>query len=127
MLNELRDEIHKNAINHGFYDTDEDKNVLVKLMLIVSELGEACEAYRGEKYANIDRHKVEKWYIEKSNLNLEGIAFKMYIKDTFEDEIADAIIRLLDLCGHLGIDIAEHVRLKMDYNKNRPYKHNKKV
>jgi len=50
-----------------------------------------------------------------------------YVKDTFEDELADTIIRILDLCGYLGIDIDEHINLKMAYNRERPYKHNKKV
>jgi NTP pyrophosphatase (non-canonical NTP hydrolase) len=51
--------------------------------------------------------------------------FEALIKDTVEDELADVIIRALDLCGHLGIDIEKHVELKMQYNKSREYKHGK--
>jgi NTP pyrophosphatase (non-canonical NTP hydrolase) len=47
------------------------------------------------------------------------------IKDTVEDELADVIIRTLDLCGYLGIDIEKHVELKMRYNESREYKHGK--
>ena len=47
------------------------------------------------------------------------------IKDTFEDEIADSVIRLLDMCGGLGIDIDTHIRLKLEYNKTRERLHGK--
>lgn len=50
----------------------------------------------------------------------------MFVKDTLEDELADALIRLLDLTAHLGIDIERHIELKMQYNALRPYKHGKK-
>lgn len=45
------------------------------------------------------------------------------MKDTFEDEIADALIRILDMCGHMDIDIAKHVYQKLLYNRTRGYKH----
>lgn len=45
------------------------------------------------------------------------------MKDTFEDEIADSIIRLLDLCGKNNIDIEAHIQAKMDYNATRGFKY----
>ena len=44
----------------------------------------------------------------------------------FVVEIADAVIRLLDLSAGLGIDIDAHVCYKLEYNATRPYKHGKK-
>lgn len=114
MLNELRDEIHTNAKNHGFYENE--KNIPEILMLIVSELGEAMEAYRKDHYTG-------KYALQK---NISNNDFELFIKDRFEDEIADTIIRLLDLCGYMKIDIDTHVALKMKYNESRPYKHGKK-
>jgi len=69
-----------------------------KLMLIVSELAEACDALREERFG-----------IEE--------------KDTFEDELADVLIRTFDLCGALGVDIQRQVDWKMKYNKTREPKH----
>lgn len=113
-LNRLSILFHERSKSKGFWD--EPREIGTKLMLIVSELSEALEADRNGKHANM-----EKYY--------KGIAyadiFETYIKDTFEDEIADAFIRLLDLCGYLNIDIEKHVFLKMKYNDLRPYKHGK--
>ena len=64
-------------------------------MLIVTELAEAMESYRHQD------------------------------DDNFREEIADTFIRLLDLCGGLGIDIEEEINKKSQKNKNRPYKHGK--
>ena len=40
-------------------------------------------------------------------------------------ELADTFIRLLDLCGGLGIDIEQEIAKKSEKNKSRPYKHGK--
>ena len=52
--------------------------------------------------------------------------FEALVKDSVEDEIADAFIRLFDLCGFYGIDIEAHIKAKMAYNATRPAKHGKK-
>jgi NTP pyrophosphatase (non-canonical NTP hydrolase) len=52
-------------------------------------------------------------------------AFRSGIKDSFEDEIADAFLRLMDICGMLDIDIEKHIIMKSEYNKLRPAKHGK--
>ncbi len=74
---------------------DEKRNIGEALMLIVTELAEAMEAHRVQDEAN------------------------------FREEIADSFIRLLDLCGGLGIDIEEEIHKKSFKNKQRPYKHGK--
>lgn len=66
-----------------------------KLMLIVTEAAEAMEAYR-----------------DNNRLNLE-------------EELADIIIRTLDLCGGIGVDIQAIVEFKMEKNFLRPQKHGK--
>ena len=42
-------------------------------------------------------------------------------------ELADVIIRIADTCGRYGIDIEHAIKIKMEYNKTRPYKHGKKI
>lgn len=42
-------------------------------------------------------------------------------------ELADVIIRIVDGAYELGIDLDEAVKVKMAYNKKRPFKHGRKV
>ena len=74
---------------------DEERNIGEALMLVVTELAEAMEGYRHQDDAN------------------------------FREELADAFIRLLDLCGGLNIDIENEIYQKAVVNKKRPYKHGK--
>lgn len=143
-LNQLRDEIHANAKEKGFYDNPKEIGTL--LMLIVSELAEALEADRAGSFC--DFFKYEKYRKDKfefkhkqetdvrfmprspclisSSEEIEKEAFDIYIKNTFEDELADVIIRTLDICGYLNIDIERSVLAKMKYNKIREKMHSKK-
>lgn len=114
-LNELRDEIHKAAVDRGFYE--EQKELGTLLMLIVGELGEALEADRKMRWADLKAY-------QEAGKTPE--AFREFVKDTVEDEIADTFIRTLDLCGALGIDIEAHVREKLKYNETREKRHGKR-
>lgn len=38
-------------------------------------------------------------------------------------ELADIIIRVLDICAHHGIDIEQAIEDKMAFNAHRPYRH----
>lgn len=89
---------HQAVREKGFWE--QERNVGEMLMLVVSELGEAIEAHRTG-------------------------AFGVDQKDTFEDEIADAVIRLFDLCGGLGIDLERQMEWKIAFNKGREMRHGK--
>jgi len=123
-LNGLAREINLEAKSKGFWDNK--RNIGEMLMLIVSELGEAMEADRKDKHADIHKHHIsyETYQLHGDHLEFKE-SFEIYIKDTFEDEIADAIIRLLDLCAGLRIDIDWHIENKLKFNKTRPMLHGK--
>jgi NTP pyrophosphatase (non-canonical NTP hydrolase) len=116
MFNELAKEIHEGNTARGFWEGDRKLTEVV--MLTVCELAEAIEADRGEK-----------WATETDILQYKNIStpkrFKENIKDTVQDEIADAIIRLLDFSHKFNIDLDFHIKAKLDYNASRPYKHGK--
>lgn len=126
-LTEWSKEIHKANCEKGFYD--DPKNIGEILMLIVSEVSEALESHRkgisAEKNLS-DVHTTLKTIINHQNDFQFKENFKPLIKDTFEDEIADTMIRCMDLCGYLNIDIQNHIEAKLRYNKTREYKHGKK-
>ena len=44
-----------------------------------------------------------------------------------EEEVADIIIRALDLANFLGVDPARAIALKAEYNESRPYRHGGKL
>lgn len=110
------------------------ENVPTYLMLTVTELSEACEADRKGKHAKFNEFRaVYAGALEQAKRNGEEdpeslaykVAFEMTIKDTIEDEIADAFLRLMHFCGEYGIDIERHIQAKAAYNQLRPAKHGK--
>lgn len=130
MINRLGLEIHKNNKTKGFYE--DDKNIGEMLCLIHSEVSEALEADRNGKYCELDN---ENWSIDGKTLKQDLIefddmqfnhSFKMSVKDTFEDELADVMIRIMDLATFKGIDLEAHIKAKMRYNSLREHKHGKK-
>ena len=123
-LNEIAHEVHQNAKDHGWYD-GEDRGFPELIALMHSELSEALEEYRA---ANRIRpgdpmpmlYYSGGGYVATSQTRActkpEGVAI----------ELADCIIRILDTCAYMGIDIDEAIAIKHEYNKTRPYRHGEK-
>jgi len=44
-------------------------------------------------------------------------------KDTFREELADIVIRVLDAAEYYKIDLEKEIIIKNEYNKTRPYRH----
>jgi len=101
MFDDLAEEIHKNAVEKGFWDRTVDPIFVAKqMMMIVSEVSEAMEAVRKE-------------------MDPEQIS----------DEFADIIIRTLDLyagmseAGYVTKSLDYAIKQKMERNTHRPKKH----
>lgn len=105
-INETMVGIHRNAVDKGWWETD--RNIGEVIALCHSELSEALEEARKGKF--------ETYYNELKPDKPEGV----YV------ELADCMIRIMDYCGHIGIDLESVIREKMIYNGSRPYKHGKK-
>lgn len=121
---------HQNSKDHGFWDGEQ--NLSEKLMLIVTEVSEACECLRGasrERFPESDfLDAVDDTGFSQYHFDLThypDVAFQNNVKDTFPDELADIVIRVADLAGYLGYDLDRHIQLKMEYNASRPKKHGK--
>lgn len=107
-LNEICKESHQISKDHGWHDSERTFGDFIALCH--SELSEALEYFR--KTGNT----TETIY-ETDNGKPEGVP----------SELADVIIRIADYCGQMNIDLEEIVRVKMDYNKSRSYRHGNKV
>ncbi len=103
--NALKDQAYENATRHGFHDQKE--SMPHDLCMVITELGEAINAHRSGIRADKEEF-FEKYVYDRPDdwqVRHWRDGFERHIKDTFEDELADAIIRLLDLCGYDLIDL----------------------
>ena len=91
----LTGEIYRQNFIAGWHD--KPREVGTCLMLIVSEIAEAME---GDRKNLMDDHLPDRPMIEV--------------------ELADAIIRILDLAGREELDVAGAIHDKLIYNQSRP-------
>lgn len=99
-LNELAHKIHESNKLRGF-DVAQD-NIGQSLMLIVGEISEAMDAHQCGRF--VLENSVECCLTTESIQILTDV-FERHIKNTFEDELADIVIRTLDFCAAFGVDI----------------------
>lgn len=113
-IKKLSQELHTIAKEKGFWEPKkcphcggelpEKRNFGEMIALIHSELSEALEADR------------------QGNPPCEKIPEITAI----EEEMADALIRILDICEGNNFDIIKAIEMKMDFNSKRAWKHGKK-
>lgn len=117
-IGEWTRKVHNLAVKKGWWDDypvlgDGTKvltadQILAKLALIGSEIiGECVELAR---MPDFDPRAV--WSV--------GVGGK---PEGFGTELADAAIRILDLCGAVGVDIEARMTEKHEYNERRPERH----
>jgi len=119
-INDLVKETGEINRDKGWRDTK--RSDLELLALIHSEISEAVEEVRfgdrppiwqkgDSQYANTIVLPDEQ--IWSNNRKPEGVAI----------ELADAVIRIADFFDYHGWDLEQALRLKLDYNKTRSYRH----
>lgn len=101
-LNRYAKDCHELAVAKGFWDGTH--TVGHCLMLAFGELHEAIEADRIGKWAKLDPDTIDT--LQRIEGEPYAQEFLREVKDTVEDEIADAVIRLLDLLGWMLKDRA---------------------
>ncbi len=96
-LNRLAKDYHQRSVAKGFWD--ELHTIGHYLMLAFGEIHEAIEADRLGRWAKLSHDTIDTLH------RIEGEPYAQIflckVKDTVEDEMADAVIRLLDLLGWL--------------------------
>ena len=126
-IHELCSESDRIAREHGFQC--HWHNVPEKLMLVVTELAEAMEAYRHLKPATLSSLDYSQGYKITAALLDDEQEKEAYAQgevwENFREEIADAFIRLGNLSHALHLDIKAAIEDKMRKNEERPFMHGK--
>jgi len=117
-LNELKDLVHALAIEKGWYDDVETppspRTIAAWLCNIHGEVSEALEDVRnGDMSMRVEGGG--DWYPADEERKAKPCGLP--------SELADVIIRVLDTCGALGIDIEHAVNVKHAYNETRSHRH----
>lgn len=102
-LNELKDRAYATACSKGFHDKELSNKHW--LMLVITELSEAIEADRKNCHAQKKMFLTNAYTAQADKSRHWAHCFDLFIKDTVEDEMADACIRLLDFAGLHRIDL----------------------
>lgn len=89
-------EIHKNAVNKGFWDEELPPSHYQGM--IVSELGEMINAHRAGLITKVDLDEL----INETDDEIFKKRFKEEVKNNYEDEGADVVIRALDALANNG-------------------------
>jgi NTP pyrophosphatase (non-canonical NTP hydrolase) len=117
-LSDLSQQINEWAHSKGWWKTSQlhelagrCDEIFGKLLMIHSEVTEAAEEVRTN---NSDKVLHEFWVIDGKP---EG----------FASELMDILIRTLDMCGELGIDVDYGLQMKMKFNETRPFRHGNKL
>ncbi len=106
--------IYQNACEKGFQD--EEYSLEHYLMLVITELSKSVDAYRRKKSCDLLVEKTRDSNESKSRLEVYKDfpadfykpIFDLYIKDTWEDKLADVCIQLIEL----AMFIKEQTQLK---------------
>ena len=95
--------VHRNAVAHGWWDAP--RNDGEAIALIHSEASEALEAMRAGN----------------------PLSRKVPAYSSVEEELADVVIRIMDLAAGRGWDIGGAIEAKHEHNRGRPHKHGGKA
>lgn len=112
-LDEIADSVHALAWEKGWHSKEESEDAFLERACnnLHDEVSELHEAWRNNRlHALCDKSEGMK---KAGLLPLTCI----------EEEFADIIIRVLDNCRKLGVDIQKAINMKHYFNMTREYRH----
>lgn len=140
-INEWRDRVHTTAVEKGWWEPQEvwvslpepeghqeygkaQRSFGDLIALVHSELSEALEEHRAGR-------SPEYLYYRHANGSVvnrpESYPERMVKPEGIPAELADVIIRVLDIAGYYGIDIEHAMLVKARYNESRSHRHGGKA
>lgn len=92
---EVCNHVHNNNYENGFYQRMNEEGFFEnQQMKIISEFGEMFDARRKENFSS---ERIDIKYVLNNGISRDD--FKKFIKDSFEDELADLMIYSMDWIG----------------------------
>ena len=119
-VNEMCKHIYEENKKKGFWD--ERESILKKENLSSSEVDFIGNAFIAQMIALVHSELSEALEASRKNLMDDKLPHRLGL----EVELADAVIRIFDMCGGLGINLEDAIKEKLEFNRSRPYKHGKK-
>jgi hypothetical protein len=120
-IKELSVDVYNNAVSKGWYDNGAACNMGERIALIHAEVSEMLEADRNSEYCDRSTEALQSMMLHDDDKFKE--MFEVLVKGTFEEELADVVIRCLDMAAFKKIDLEHHILCKMRYNTLRPIRH----
>lgn len=99
VFNIVQTDVHETAMEKGWWDNERDVGDLIALLHT-----EVSEAYEAVRHGNPPDDKVSDF-------------------DGLTAELADVIIRIMDMAAGLDLRVAEALIAKIKFNKTRSYRH----
>ena len=108
---------HEAMVSKGFW---ENPNLLEKKMLIFSELGEAIEAHRKGRMCVMNPQEMAEIEYDSRNAPSDFQSyFLKFVKDTYQDELADVVLRIWDYMEYTGAKgTGKAIKLKENVGEN---------
>lgn len=114
---------YTDAVKHGLWDKPPQFGTAIAL--IHAELSEALEEMRAGNRIHPDAATPAVYY--SGGGCVTPVPTDICKKpEGYAVELADAVILIASLCGHMGIDLEAVIREKMEYNATRGRMHGKK-
>lgn len=126
-LKSIQAEVHALSREKGWHDVE--TSLVERMALVITEVSEAIEEVRDCSPAIYQKVKSDNPMIGEhisisptnpkwdSGRKPEGVAI----------ELADTVIRIMDIFESQGWSLEDAIRIKHTYNKTRPYRHGNKL
>jgi NTP pyrophosphatase (non-canonical NTP hydrolase) len=113
LIDRLAEKVYDNNETKGFWDHPSDPLIMVplKIALIHSEASEALDVHRHA-------------YDDEGEDSVIGMTPMQ--EEDFTEELADIVIRVLDLAGGYELDLGNAIIAKIEKNVGRPPKHGRR-
>jgi len=111
-IEQLQTDVHAANVHAGWWTDLNTGTDFVKEVRGGTRLGKALVA---EKLCLVHSEVSESMEADRKNLMDDKLTHRLGV----EVEMADAVIRILDLCGAMNLDLAGAIFEKLAYNKTR--------